>query len=435
MALNYPPFIEWEVTPSCNHNCIHCYNYWRSDEALARDQKFDCETDSKYYCKIAMEIVKSKPVAVAITGGEPLLVFDKIREAIDILLNAGITVTVNSNATLMTSDKINFFSKRGINFFVSLPCANAVLCDKITGVHDSLKRITKAVLDMKQGGINVSTNTVVSKINLPYLYMTGQYVHDVLSQSYFCATRACLPANSKEAFKGQVLNKQEFIEMLSTLIRIKEEYNMKIDSARAYSLCSFGSSEIISEFAGKRQCAGGKFSFVVTSKGDIKACAMDLKSYGNILEEPFGIAISRMTEWQQSMTLPNECHTCRFNRICNGGCRIDALSTYGEFSHLDPLSDPNFVDKIEFSAETKDFNIDHDQQFSLASGLVVVQEDKCIRVSKQDRYQFINAKAYQTISEMGIFGLETFLNKFQLDRDSGLHILWSLLTAGILVSC
>lgn len=30
--LKYPPVIHREVTPYRNHNCIHCYNYWRTDK-------------------------------------------------------------------------------------------------------------------------------------------------------------------------------------------------------------------------------------------------------------------------------------------------------------------------------------------------------------------------------------------------------------------
>ena len=30
-VLRYPPNVQWEVTAECNHNCIHCYNYWRKD--------------------------------------------------------------------------------------------------------------------------------------------------------------------------------------------------------------------------------------------------------------------------------------------------------------------------------------------------------------------------------------------------------------------
>ena len=29
--IQYPAILHWEVTPLCNHNCIHCYNYWRHD--------------------------------------------------------------------------------------------------------------------------------------------------------------------------------------------------------------------------------------------------------------------------------------------------------------------------------------------------------------------------------------------------------------------
>ena len=49
--LKYPPVVHWEVTPECNHNCIHCYNYWRSDK-----ENLICKTFKKgtsFYLEMA----------------------------------------------------------------------------------------------------------------------------------------------------------------------------------------------------------------------------------------------------------------------------------------------------------------------------------------------------------------------------------------------
>ena len=70
--LKYPPYMQWEVTPRCNHNCIHCYNYWRSND--------DKMIENKFYDDIVTNIILVHPVSVVITGGEPLLVFNEIKD-------------------------------------------------------------------------------------------------------------------------------------------------------------------------------------------------------------------------------------------------------------------------------------------------------------------------------------------------------------------
>lgn len=64
-----------------------------------------------YYLAFAQKIIEQKPVIVTVTGGEPLLVFERIKPAVNKLLAAGIKVTFNTNATLLTNDIIKFFEE------------------------------------------------------------------------------------------------------------------------------------------------------------------------------------------------------------------------------------------------------------------------------------------------------------------------------------
>ena len=73
--LKYPASLDWEVTPYCNHNCIHCYNYWRSNREKDNDELFNINVTKEWFMDIAQIIATNKPVSVTITGGEPLSVF------------------------------------------------------------------------------------------------------------------------------------------------------------------------------------------------------------------------------------------------------------------------------------------------------------------------------------------------------------------------
>lgn len=42
--LIYPSSITWEVTPACNHACIHCYNSWRTQEQTQYDDYIHSQT-------------------------------------------------------------------------------------------------------------------------------------------------------------------------------------------------------------------------------------------------------------------------------------------------------------------------------------------------------------------------------------------------------
>ena len=93
--LHNPPMLQWELTAECNHDCVHCYNYWRKDfEKIAGLSKSKSEEE---YIEIARKIVELKPVAVTISGGEPLLVFDRIKSSIDLLHENHIYLQIGYN--------------------------------------------------------------------------------------------------------------------------------------------------------------------------------------------------------------------------------------------------------------------------------------------------------------------------------------------------
>lgn len=176
--IKYPPYMQWEVTPKCNHNCIHCYNYWRStDEPII---------ENKLYTEIASKIIDVHPISVVITGGEPLLVFDEIKDSIEMLLNNGILVSLNTNATLVTEDIAMFLKSHNISAFVSLPCAKEEVCNKITNTTNAFYRATRGIKILRDVGVRVTVNMVVMKSNIDYIYDTAKFVKEKLNVDSFC---------------------------------------------------------------------------------------------------------------------------------------------------------------------------------------------------------------------------------------------------------
>ena len=109
-TLKYPPSIFWEVTPLCNHNCVHCFNYWRTD--ITETKELNENYFSKSHHDFSEKIVSLHPVQVIITGGEPLLVWEAVKNAIETFLDNGIHVSMNTNATLMTDEIASFLADK-----------------------------------------------------------------------------------------------------------------------------------------------------------------------------------------------------------------------------------------------------------------------------------------------------------------------------------
>jgi AdoMet-dependent heme synthase len=335
-TLSAPILVQWEVTPVCNHNCIHCYNYWRKVQPTRKLMS----GYKPLYEKIVSELVNSKVYAVIITGGEPLTVIDNISEYIKKLSDNRIWVTMNSNLTLLTPKKARILKECGIkSILVSLPSGNSETNDNITNVKGSLKRIVKGIRLAKEFGFPIYTNMVVSKANKDQIRETAQLVAS-LGLKNFAATRASDPS-SNSGFSDQLLTKAEFLQMQQDLEQAGKEFNLTVNSLEANPVCSY--SDIV-PIQGYKFCTAGKTTCTVSFEGNIRPCNRSIMEYGNI-SDGLSQAWLKMSDWRSDIWIPDECSECKVKFRCMGGCKADAMSAYGNPKKPDPLCDISFSPK------------------------------------------------------------------------------------------
>lgn len=428
-TLRYPPSVDWEMTSACNHNCIHCYNFWRKKTGRKCTQP-----NKQYYLQCARKLIESTPVSVQITGGEPLLVWDQIKDALQMLLEAGIHVSLNTNATLMTDKIAQFLADNQMDAFVSFPCARADIFDCIVNQKGAAVRAETGIQKMLDHGVRVSLNMVVTKLNLPYVYETACYVRDIFHVSYFSATKASFPQNADESFRSQMLDHGEFNEMLQVLLRVKREFGMRVDSAWVYSLCGFVDECVMDTFGFNRKCACGRYNFVLDAFGNIKACGCDSTNYGNILQDSFETAISRMSEWQDASLLAPECKTCSALKYCGGGCRADGRGTHGSYCTLDSTADlTNYGRHV--SERGKLFPYDDDFTVELRSDAKMVRENGCVRISYKTNFEFISQQFADFITDKETFNVAQLRTACGQPDSQIYHCLQKLLHKGLLQRC
>lgn len=386
-TLQYPPSIDWEVTSSCNHACIHCYNYWRQQAEL---EQYEKPKNESFFTKIAEKIVESKPVSVQITGGEPLIVWDKIKTAIILLLDNDINVSINTNATYVTDESAEFLAKHKISAFISLPCVDEKIFDKIAGKAGAQNRAIIGIQKLIRHHVDVSLNMVVTKKNFPYVFETAKFAKEKFGVRYFSATKASFPQNADGNFKDQLLSCDEFNQMLDSLIRVKKELGMRIDSAWVYSLCGMKGTEHTEEFGMKRRCGCGRYNFVVDATGAIKACGCDTESFGNILADPFEKAIAKMEKWQNGILLATVCKTCKLLKYCGGGCRSDSMSMYGNYEKPDSTANVENRKNI-FVEDTCEF-LPENAIYKLNPNVKQVEESFGIRLSYKTNYAYLTTE-------------------------------------------
>lgn len=295
-VLRYPARVQWEVTSECNHDCIHCYNYWRKDKEKASSMSKNFSKE--YYVDLAQKIIKQKPVIVTITGGEPLLVFEKIKPAVEKLLSAGIKVTFNTNATLLTSDVLEFFEKNDITLFISFPCGVGKVCDAITNRVNSFEKIISKLDLLKDSKVKFTINVVVTNLNLPYVRDTVLFLKTRYNIKNVSITRAAKPANSDETFDTFLLDRKGLAQLQTISVALCKEFNIHVATSCPYTPCSIISQEVYDLFGEKNICTAGKTTYAVDVDGNVKACPRDSHMYGNIFNDDFDAIWERIHVWR-----------------------------------------------------------------------------------------------------------------------------------------
>ena len=187
--LSAPAAVQWEVTPSCNHLCVWCYNFWREGDPLP-SLPDDYEVR---YSKVVDELIRMRVFSVIITGGEPMMVIERVAPFIKRLSDAGIHIYLNSNLTLLSPERAQLIKDAGVrSILVSLPSADPETCDRLTNSRNAVDRTTRGIKIALEFGFPVMVNMVVSRDNLHQVRMTAEYVAS-LGVKRFAATRASNP--------------------------------------------------------------------------------------------------------------------------------------------------------------------------------------------------------------------------------------------------
>lgn len=405
--LKTPINVQWELTPSCNYNCFHCYNYWRLSGNIFNHIEYDIVTK---------QLIESHIYNVTLTGGEPLLVFDEIKPYIEKMVQAGIKILINTNASLLTKEMAEFFKNNNIGLLISLPCCIPEINDRITTVKGSFNSTVKGIKVAKLSNVPLSINMVVTKLNKDYVVDTAAFLHDELGINSINVTKASRPINGSSKFDEYALNLQEFRNLLNDLIFIKKEYSMFVDSLTVYPECSCDSVETYRLFT-KRKCFAGKTSLAIGYNGDVKACARDSVSYGNLANKSLKDCWENMEEWRNipDKKLPPECMKCNLKYSCLGGCRIDYNNEIPNKCYRDKNNEEieNFIHK-----DGKSLNYLSSDRFVVPQGQIFMEEEFGMRGInlKKDTF-FISRPLYKFMTQFDNFSKQDLIDKFKISNE------------------
>lgn len=398
--LSLPLTAQLEVTDFCNHRCIHCYNL--DSEIKNRPMR---QVGDETVLKCAQTLIDNKIFGVIVTGGEPLIKKELTKQVISLLEEHGIRVSLNSNLTLFDDDFIAFLKEKKVGVLTSCPSGIQSSFTKLVGV-DNYKKFETNLKKLVDARIRFTVNMVVTKENLNEVRPTAEKMKSLGCKS-FAATPMGL--NVEYPRLDLLLSVDEVRQVISDLLWIEKELGMKVDVLEALPKCVFPESVLMEKHAFlNRKCQAGRTVIAVSCNGDVRPCAHNPFSYGNLLEEDLRDIWQKMSDWRSAQYVPEPCIDCTWLNRCNGGCRTSAKVFNGDWNKNDmwctgkltvlPPSDPK--QRIELKPNTK-------LQFIKDITIRKEDEEACVIYNVEDDVFFMVNQAYYDfiidLKEQGTF--------------------------------
>jgi heme b synthase len=333
--------VAWEVTRSCNLNCVHC-------RAGSERGPYPGELTTEKCLEILGQISEVEKPIVILTGGEPLLrkdIFDLAKSGTQI----GLRMVMATNGTLLTPDIVEKLKSSGIKrVSVSIDGADEYHHDQFRKVPGSFKRAVAGVELLRKGGIEFQINTTVTRHNV-------HKVRDILLIAGDMGAAAhhlflLVPTGRARGMVSQEIDALEYEELLRWFYRMREKtplhlkatcaphyYRILREEAHAkgekVDYTTYGLDAVT------RGCLGGTSFCFISHDGIVQPCGYLEVNCGDLKDSTFG-SVWRDSEIFNQLrdfsAYKEKCGRCEYLRFC-GGCRARAFEATGDFLAEEPL--------------------------------------------------------------------------------------------------
>lgn len=311
-----------ETSEKCNLRCKYCF-----ESAKGSGENMSCETAMNAFKKFITLDNCKEGVCVEFNGGEALLNFDMISEAVPQIIRlakeAGkkVKFTTQTNGTLLTAEMVAFFEKYHFSVGVSLDGVEEFNSSRIyPDGRSTFDGVLRGIQLLKESNVHYSTISVIHRKN--------QYenIKELLAYTgcdQFRANLISTIGRGKEVLADNADMKEiakEYVEFCRQMLRDQKYYE-------ANAIYYFLSLLLCHPFmCYKEPCGAGMNQLFVVPNGDIylcqESCFIGKGRIGNVNADSIDIEKNiKMDQWFQTIQgrrtfLIDECKNCPWRHFC-----------------------------------------------------------------------------------------------------------------------
>lgn len=325
----------FEVTPRCNHACLHCYNFWNAPDAAPEAFPREAGTE-RTLALLAKALDESDCQHVTLTGGEPLLRSD-LPQIVDFLRARGVPSTLISNGRLLNEASVVDLLERGVGLFeLPLLSHRRAVHDELSAVAGAWDAVLAAMAHVRYHRGQFVAVFVATRRNLPDLYET-------LRLAFAFGARAVMFNRFNPGGRGIA----HLEALLPSAAELRSALQIANAAAAEFSLpiaCSIPIQPCLVDLKaypnlGFGFCAAGtsRAYYTLDTAGNLRPCNHTPTILGNLFDEPFErlVAAERMAPFNRA--IPACCLECAQREACQGGCKAAAQVCYGSLQAEEPF--------------------------------------------------------------------------------------------------
>ncbi len=336
-----PRLVAWEVTRSCNLNCVHC-------RASSEKGPYPGELGTGKAREILDQIALTGKPIVILTGGEPLLRKD-IFELARYGSGLGLRMVMATNGTLLTASTAKEIKEAGIQrVSISLDGADAASHDRFRQVQGAFESSLRGIEILKKSEIEFQINTTVTRHN-------RDKIHGILNLAVELGAVAhhiflLVPTGRAKDMANQEIDAEDYERLLHWFYDMRDRTPLHLKATCAphyYRILRQKAHEkgekVDFEHYGldavTRGCLGGTSFCFISHEGIIQPCGYLELDCGDLNKNTFqeiwnGSGVFKAL--RDFSGYRGKCGICEYRRFC-GGCRARAYEATGDYMEQEPL--------------------------------------------------------------------------------------------------
>jgi len=336
--------VVMNVTNQCNLSCSYCYEYGEDRIATPEGKtKFMSEETARGTVDFLLnQSPGRRSVHLTFFGGETLLNFKVVKSTIEYAraraaeMGRHIDFSMTTNATMLTSEIINFLAENNVGVTVSIDGPKESN-DRFRVFHNGkgsydviapkIKELVKVHRSRPIGARVTLTAQVVDVKNI-YRHLTEEMGFDEVGFAPVTTSPVRLYAIGNRGL-------DHVLDQFTELANEYRDYALE-NKHHGFSNVSDTLQELHQGVSKAYPCGAGLGLLGVSPGGDIGLCHRFVDSpAGKLGHIDTGIDRQAQAEHldRSHINTKYDCHTCWARPVCSGGCYHEAYVRYGDTSH------------------------------------------------------------------------------------------------------